>query len=376
MKIAIATTGRFHVLDLARELHNLGEDVAFYSYVPTGRAQRLGLPMECNRSQLPLVAPLVAWERKAPNFLPDVQLRLMCRAMDAVVAARLEACDILVCMSGIFLKTAETARRKYGAKVVVERGSQHILAQRKILKQLGAPRVPGEFIVERECLSYELADRISVPSSPVVESFRSEAPHLEHKLMVNPYGVDLDLFPQRTASRPAGPSRVLFVGGWSMRKGADTVKEAISAMPGVKLIHIGKVLDLPFPTDDPQFEHIGTVPQWDLGKYYRTADVLVLASREEGLALVQLQALASGLPLVCSSRTGGSDLALTSALNERIVVVPPDNSRALVEALTRTLDPDCHAWKPLSERDRTALSWQAYGKRYQANIQTLTESLD
>lgn len=38
MKINILSPGRFHVLDLARELDKNGFDVKFYSFVPTKRA--------------------------------------------------------------------------------------------------------------------------------------------------------------------------------------------------------------------------------------------------------------------------------------------------------------------------------------------------
>jgi hypothetical protein len=44
LRVAIATAGRFHVLDLARELNALGYAVDFYSYVPKTRALRFGLP--------------------------------------------------------------------------------------------------------------------------------------------------------------------------------------------------------------------------------------------------------------------------------------------------------------------------------------------
>ena len=67
MKIAIASMGRFHVLDLTHELDALGEDVRFYSYVPQRRARRFGLPAHCHRGLLPLVAPLAIWERMAPG---------------------------------------------------------------------------------------------------------------------------------------------------------------------------------------------------------------------------------------------------------------------------------------------------------------------
>ena len=55
-RVAIATAGRFHVLDLARELNALGYAVDFYSYVPKSRAVRFGLPSACHRSLRPVRA--------------------------------------------------------------------------------------------------------------------------------------------------------------------------------------------------------------------------------------------------------------------------------------------------------------------------------
>lgn len=49
-KINILSPGRFHVLDLARELDKNGFDVKFYSFVPTKRAMRFGLPKHCSAS--------------------------------------------------------------------------------------------------------------------------------------------------------------------------------------------------------------------------------------------------------------------------------------------------------------------------------------
>lgn len=196
-----------------------------------------------------------------------------------------------------------------------------------------------------------------MPSSPVVHSFIEEAPQLQPKLFVNPYGVKLELFPQRTGHRPNGPPQVLFVGGWSLRKGVDVLVEAIRALPGVHLTHVGELVDQPFPQDDTQFTHMGAVPQWQLKDHYARADVMVLASREEGLALVQPQALASGLPLVCTTRTGGADLALSPELSERISVVQPDDAEALAWALASALEKGPgHTWSPLPQADRELLS--------------------
>lgn len=51
MVINIASFGgRTHMLDTARELARHGHTVRFYSYVPTKRAVRYGLPKECSFS--------------------------------------------------------------------------------------------------------------------------------------------------------------------------------------------------------------------------------------------------------------------------------------------------------------------------------------
>lgn len=366
MRVAVASLGRFHVLDLARELDALGEDVLFYSYVPRLRAERFGLPSRCHRGLFPFVAPLLAWQHKAWNVWPSCQEWAMAISLNTIVQALLEPCDVFICMSGVYLEAARYAKDRYGARVYLERGSQHILAQYRILDQLGVARRPSTFIVERELEGYELADRIAVPSTPVVESFFAESPHLVSKLFVNPYGVDLNLFPQRVGPRPAGPPRVLFVGAWSLRKGVDVLERAIRMLPGVHLCHVGALVDHPFPYTDPQFKHIEPVPQWQLSNYYRNSDVFVLASLEEGLALVQAQALASGLPIVCTHRTGGKDLAYTPNLGSHIIAVVPGDVEALADALAyslfdRTKQRD---FIPLPESDRAHLSWSAYAKRY------------
>src|SRR5215469_391458 len=126
LKVAIATAGRFHVLDLARELHAIGHEVRFYSYVPRARARKFGLPNECHVSLLPLTLPAVAWQRLLPRMIPRARERLLYALLNHAVMLRLEPCDVMICMSGIYLEAAHYARRRYGAKIWLDRGSQHI----------------------------------------------------------------------------------------------------------------------------------------------------------------------------------------------------------------------------------------------------------
>ena len=175
----------------------------------------------------------------------------------------------------------------------------------------------------------------------------------------------------RPAPMPEGiPPTVIMVGAWSYRKGVDVLAAAWRSLEGVRLVHVGPVADAPLP-DEPGFEHHDSVPQWRLPEHYARAHVAALASREEGLSLVQIQALACGLPLVCTDRTGGEDLKHLLGDHDRITVVPHGDTVALEEALSRALrtttDSASHR-VPLSEKQRDGLSWRAYAERYDARL--------
>lgn len=64
MRITIATSGRFHVADLARELIRHWHDVQFYSIVPRNRLEAFGIPRQHQHCHLAAVAPLVEAQRK------------------------------------------------------------------------------------------------------------------------------------------------------------------------------------------------------------------------------------------------------------------------------------------------------------------------
>jgi glycosyltransferase involved in cell wall biosynthesis len=140
-------------------------------------------------------------------------------------------------------------------------------------------------------------------------------------------------------------------------------------LPDVRLVHVGGIGDAPFPNHD-RIAHFDPVPQWQLKDFYARAHGFVIASREEGLALVQAQALATGLPIVCTDRTGGADLGHTPALGERIRTVPHDDPPALAAAIAamvaRAKAPGGLA--PIAETDRQFLSWRGYGQRYAAEL--------
>ena len=372
MRIAIVTTGRFHVLDLARELAALGHDVAFYSYVPRRRAEQFDLPRHCHRGLLPFVLPLVAASRKGPRAWRGYFDRLLLQTVDGLVARLLEPCDVFIGMAGLCVKSAQVARKKYGAKILLERGSRHILSQKDILEAiLGmAKHAVPEFNLRRELWGYDFADVVSIPSRQVERSFL-ERGFPQDKLFRNPYGVDLTMFPPTPKPGNKVPT-LIFAGAWCLRKGCDVLTQALEGQPW-RLLHVGPVGDAPLPKL-ANFESLGFVPQSKLAGAYAQADVFVHPSREEGLSLVQAQALACGLPLVCTDRTGGEDLAEWLDDPSCVTVVPPDDlaalragiEKALAKAGTQT------GLRNIMGAARERLSWSAYGKRYEEKLRLET----
>lgn len=374
LKVAIATAGRFHVLDLARELSQLGHDVKFYSYVPKSRALSFGLPEKCHVNLFPWLALFALWQTRYSNFLPGLCEYLSHKALNRAVILALQPCDVFIFMSGVYLEAAEHARAKYGAKLVVVRGSKHIIEQDILLKALDGAVRPTEVVIQRELDGYRIADMIDIPSSHVKRSFDSHK-EVGSKTTLNPYGVETSLFPTQSEREWSGQFRVAFVGTWCLRKGCDVLVEAIKRVDEIQLIHIGPIGDYAFPSSLANVKHYDKVDQKDLWKHYHSVDCLVLPSREEGLAMVLAQALASGLPIICTGDTGGIDLCHTSALMDRTIIVPTGDVDALASALNEAAQrlKRGQPYAPLLEDDIKALSWKAYGQRYDRNLAGLFE---
>ena len=366
LKINIISPGRFHVCDLARELDKNGWDVRFYSFVPDKRAMTFGLPSRCNKSVLVFIAPFLLLQ-KLINKQWTKQLRIYMQ--DIITGFYMRKCDVLIAMSGDFVHTVNKAKGK-GTTIILERGSKHILEQKKVLESIpslkGTQPVPNSN-VKRELNDYQNADYIAIATQHVYNSFIIQG-FDPSKLFINPYGVDLSMF----SFIPNIPKDydVIMVGGWSWRKGCDLIVEAIRKT-NYSFLHVGGLVDLPFPSDK-QFTHIPAVDQKQLVKYYNRAKIFILPSREEGLAMVQAQAIACNLPLVGSKDSGAEDLKMLVDKPEFITIIKEYTPTALIEAMHIAMDKS----KELKGESYAGnaivnLTWKAYGKRYSDFLQKI-----
>lgn len=360
IKINIFSPGRFHVCDLARELDKNGFDVKFYSFVPAKRAEKFGLPRRCSFSLLIPMAPFLVLERVL--FKRSGWAKRLCIIMqDWISSLVMRKCDICIAMSGNYILTSKKAK-KQGALVIIERGSKHIVEQKAILdtnpnnKNLSVP----EFNYYRELESYQIADYIAIASKHVARSFYKHN-YPKDKLFINPYGVDLSMFKQ--LPNVEKKYDVIMVGGWSFRKGCDLIVEALKDSR-LNFLHVGGIVDLEFPSL-PNFTHVDSVDQSQLINYYNMAKIALLSSREEGLAMVQVQAIACNLPLVGSVDSGAEDLRVMVEYPEYITIIDKYTSECVKNAIECGLRKyDQLGYKLYAGTAIENLTWSAYGMRY------------
>lgn len=359
IKVNIFSPGRFHVCDLARELDKHGYDVKFYSFVPTKRTEKFGLPKKCTFSLYVPMIPFLFLEKIVFKHF-DWSKRLRILVQDWLTSLVMRKADIVISMSGSYLLAPRKAKEK-GSIIIYERGSKHILEQKRILEAIpGRKKESHEFYIRRELDSYNMADYISIASKHVYNSFIVHN-YPNTRLFINHYGVDLKSFYPIPETQKIYD--VIMVGGWSYRKGCDLIIQAIQKT-GLKLLHVGSIVDLDFPDED-NFTHIPSVDQKELVKYYAQAKVAVLPSREDGFGMVLSQAMACGLPIVGSPDTGAVDLRKMVELPEYIEIMESYSSESIINAINKLLF--LREQKPLKSYAGNAveeLTWEAYGNRY------------
>lgn len=360
IRVNILSPGRFHVCDLARELHKNGFDVKFYSFVPTSRAMKFGLPKECSASLFYWMAPFLFLSkivfRKSSFFS-----RLTTIVQDYLTGWLMRDCDVCIAMSGCF-KYAPTRAKKRGAIFITERGSTHILTQKTILDEVmpKGKSVP-DFNVKRELACYESADYIAIGSDYVKEDMLNHGIP-KRKLFLNPYGVDLSMFTP-SLNTENKDFDVIYVGNWSIRKGVDIITAVAKCLPNLKFLHVGSIDDISFPRC-PNLEHIEPVDQKVLPLYYNKSRIYLHASREDGFGMVLSQAMACNLPIVATTTCGATTLKRLVSFPEYIQVYNSPSVENLSNGIRKAIQQQSELTFHYGGTAVENLSWEAYGKRY------------
>jgi glycosyltransferase involved in cell wall biosynthesis len=384
MKIVQAVLGAFHHFDLARELHDRHHLTKIYSTWPWARLKREGVPREFVESFVPFHTGnyLLARLSFYPKPVYQAVERFNLVAFDRWLSWKLPPCDAFIALSGVGFKTGQLAQKR-GARFICDRGSTHHRHQSNVLVEEYArwgvpnpPLLPRQTALEER--SYAIADAITVPSSRAVQSFVNMGIPAS-KVHCIPYGVRLDRFtPTGTPPDIRERFEAVFVGQVSLRKGIPYLLEAFAKVqhPNKRLRVIGSpnpdFLSILGRLPQHSVEFLGGLPQAELPAIFSSSHALVLASVEEGLALVQAQAMACGCPVIATTATGCEDLYTNGV--EGFIVDDRD-----VDALARSMQ--CLIDTPglqqqLSaaalERVRTIGGWREYGDRWETLLYRLT----
>jgi len=343
IQVALSTAGTFHSFDMARQLQKAGMLARIHTGYPRFKLRATDLPPSKIRTFPWLKGPYMAgwipaWLRRDWEYWDRI-------TFDSYVASTLPECHVFCGLSGSGLRTGRVAQAR-GALYVCDRGSSHIRYQDRILREehsrWGIPfRGVDPRIIDREEAEYEQADAILVPSTFVRQSFVAMGV-AESKLRLAPYGVDLTRFGP-VASPTRGNFDIIFVGGLSVRKGAHYLLGAYKALQhprktltiaGTLGAEIAPILER-FCRSNDGVRVLGHVPQSQLKDLMSRSHVLVLPSVEEGLALVQAQAMACGCPVVATRNTGAQDLYDDGVEG---YIVAPFEQDALTMAVQRLAD--------------------------------------
>lgn len=191
-------------------------------------------------------------------------------------------------------------------------------------------------------------DRIVVTSL----NYMRTSPHLQaftEKCAVIPLGIDLTPFLKDSSGKAElirkefGAPIILFVGKLRYYKGLQYL---INAMEGVsaRLLVIGDgpmeqewktIAEKPEIRDKVVF--LGEIGGESLADYYQAADIFVLPAceRSEAFGLVQIEAMASGLPVISTEL--GTGTSFVNVHEKTGLVVPPKDSQRLREAIITLL---------------------------------------
>jgi len=370
LKISILVPGRLHAFEMAEYLQRFG----LLNELVTGYPKKYVIPFGIEKH---FIKSLYINEiiNRTTNWLGlgyplDF---LACEAFDYLASKLIKFnSDVYFIWSGYGLKTIRVIRKKNSkAKIIIVRGSAHIEEHEELLKKINKSQKPqiNLKIIDKELKEYDACDYITVPSTYAYNSFiRKNFP--SEKIFKNNLGVDLTSFPYQKKKVQSKKIVFGYTGTLSKQKNVASIIQAINKL---NLISENFSLILAGPIDYTSFDknmlnhdfitYYGKLPQPELYKIYQKTDVFILNSVQDGFAMVLLQAMSCGCPIISTQNTGGPDVV--TDYNNGIIIPAMDND-ALEKALIWFYDnkdkiPEMgEQSRNISERGFT---WDDFGKR-------------
>ena len=231
--------------------------------------------------------------------------------------------------------------RQAGMKILVDHSIAH---PAEMLKQLtkarkGAPPAeyagPGERFWNLVLQDCRMADRLMVNSNYVKESFVENGFDASKIDVVN-MGINEAFFQVKNNWAAQDKVKVLFIGGFNLRKGAQLIIEAAEQLISrnfdfeLNIVgDIGRDIDMPSWFSEYDGIHLhGSVPVKQLIPFLSENDLFIFPSYAEGCAQSLKIAMATGIPVITTRQSGGPVTHLQTGY-----IIPDDSASALADAI-------------------------------------------
>ncbi len=268
-------------------------------------------------------------------------------------------------------------RRVYDLPIAYWETSQRLLHEERERLPEWAVTMPGtrdsEAKLERKTAEIEMADVVVCPSKFVQDTLPPWSIKGKRCLVAEFGSPPAAIRTGEPTRRPGGPLRVLFAGSMTQRKGLADVFAAMKLLnrKDVMLVVFGSpVAPMEFYRRQfPDFIHEGPRPNEEVLRLMETCDVLVLPSIVEGRALVQQEAMRSGLPLIVTSNTGGEDLIEEGNTGFLVPIRAPERIAEKIEWFATHRD-ELETMREHARRMAARLTWEGYARKIIEGIQT------
>lgn len=227
-----------------------------------------------------------------------------------------------------FDHTRRTARRIAVEETIRWPGWQPQL-ERSLATQAGA------LLEEVEHEELGASDLIIVASEHTKRSLEASGYDAGRAVIV-PYGVELAGWADtgKRDWRPHGRLRVLYAGSVDLRKGVPYLLEALTALNSraieVRIAGNVALAETPIARYCEFVEFLGPVPRSRMPELFRWADLFVFPTLGEGFGVVQIEAMAAGVPVIATPNCGN---VVSDGVNGHIV--PPRDAAAIAAVLER-----------------------------------------
>jgi phosphatidylinositol alpha-mannosyltransferase len=230
-------------------------------------------------------------------------------------------------------------------------GTFHAAANSSMGYRLGRP------VLERAARRLDVRTAVSDAARELI------ARYFPARYQLTPNGVDMERF--STADPldiPSGPKRVLFLSRIEQRKGLAVLIHALTRLRDidVELLVAGtgpeeKACRALVERLEVRARWLGHVSEGDVARAYRSADVYCAPGLgRESFGIVLVEAMAAGIPVVCSDLPGFRAVAGGAA-----TLVPAGDAGALADAIRAVLtdEPKAAAMRVMSARIAGGFDW-------------------